>query len=101
MNKEELFEKYSINESHHKWESCDDRNSVEIYRMMHNGNLPDDDQSVKYVLDFLDKMKTDIPWWVSNVMSRPDYGSIYLTAKRTIRLFADDLINQTPAARQG
>jgi len=32
--------------------------SVEVYRIMHNGNLPSqDDLSVMWVCDFLDKQK--------------------------------------------
>ena len=41
MNKKELFEKYNIDESHNAWSnSIDNWMSVEIYRIMHDGNLP-------------------------------------------------------------
>jgi len=41
MNKKELFKKYSINESHNVWDdSIDNWSSVEVYRVMHDGNLP-------------------------------------------------------------
>lgn len=66
--------------------------SVELYRVMHNGNLPPQgDTSVKWITDFLDK-KNDIKWWVKNVMSRPDWGSLFLTAKRMVYSLADQII---------
>ncbi|HXP52148.1 MAG TPA: hypothetical protein VN922_19485 [Bacteroidia bacterium] len=85
MTKEELFAKYHINESHNVWETgIDSWHSVEVYRIMHEGKLPPaDDLSVKWVIDFLDKQK-DMKWWVKNVMSRKDWGSLYLTSKRMV-----------------
>lgn len=84
MNKEELFEKYNINESHNQWdESIDNWMSVEIYRIMHNGRLPNqNDTSIGFVCDFLDKRYSD--WWNENITIRKDWGSLYLTAKRII-----------------
>ena len=35
MKKQELFDKYSIDESHNVWESIDSLMSVEGYRVMH------------------------------------------------------------------
>ncbi len=88
MTKEELFKKYSIDESHNVWELIDSMMSVEIYRIMHNGNLtPQGDTSIKWLLDFLDKAENDMPWWVKNVMGRKDWGSLYLTAKRMVYMF--------------
>lgn len=83
MTKEELFKKYHINNSHAHWNNqIDAWVSVEIYRLMHEGNLPpDDDTSTKWITDFLDKTE-DINWWSKNVMTRKDWGSLYLTAKR-------------------
>ena len=93
MTKQELFEKYKIDESHNEWQAIDSWCSIEIYRLMHNGALPqEEDTSIKWVIDFLDKAKKDVRWWVSNVMSRRDWGSLFLTAKRMVYLFADDLI---------
>ena len=90
MGKEELFKKYSIDESHNVWQPIDSRMSVEIYRIMHNGNLPpQNDTSVKWVVDFLDKLDNDREWWVKNVMSRKDWGSLYLTAKRMVCQMSD------------
>jgi len=78
MTKKELFEKYSINDSHNIWEPIDSWSSVEIYRLMHDGKLPPkDDLSIKWITDFLDKAKLDMGWWVKNVMSRSDWGSLY------------------------
>lgn len=91
MTKQELFKKYSIDESHNQWIPLDDWCSVEVYRIMHDGNLPpENDISVKWITDFLDKQK-DMPWWVKNVMSKPNWGSLYLTAKRMVYMFADQL----------
>lgn len=86
MNKEKLFQKYSIDESHSVWdESIDNWMSVEIFRIMHNGNLPDgEDLSTDWITDFLDKSQNDMEWWAKNVMSRKDWGSLYLTAKRMV-----------------
>ena len=85
MTKEQLFLKYSINESHSEWDhKIDNWMSVEIYRIMHDGNLPDENNLTGiWVCDFLDKRK-DMDWWVENVISKPDWGSLYLTAKRMI-----------------
>lgn len=85
MTKTELFKKYHIDESHSEWNNqIDNWYSVEIYRIMHDGNLPeDDDDSICWVIDFLDK-KDDMVWWVKNVMSRENWGSLYLTAKRMV-----------------
>jgi hypothetical protein len=93
MTKQELFKKYSIDESHNVWDnSIDNWMSVEVYRVMHNGELPPpNDTSVKWVTDFLDKQK-DMTWWVKNVMSRKDWGSLYLTAKRMVYSLSDQIL---------
>ncbi len=93
MTKEELFKKYSINESHNKWEAIDSLMSIEVYRIMHNGELPPpNDNSVKFITDFLDKQK-DADWWTKNVMSRKDWGSLYLTAKRMVYMLSDEILS--------
>ena len=96
MTKEELFKKYSIDESHNVWDSrIDNWMSVEIYRIMNNGSLPQqENKSIKYLIDFLDKSITDMPWWVKNVMSRKDWGSLYLTAKRMVYLFSEQILKE-------
>lgn len=95
MNKQKLFEKYSIDESHNVWNnSIDSWMSVEIYRIMHDGNLPPQepkDMSVLWITDFLDKQK-DMKWWSKNIMTRPDWGSLYLTAKRLVYSMADEIL---------
>lgn len=95
MTKQELFKKYSIDESHNVWNNAmDNWVSVEIYRIMHNGVLPEaSDKSVKWITDFLDK-QDDTDWWVENVMSRKDWGSLYLTAKRMVYRHSEKLITQ-------
>lgn len=93
MTKQELFKKYSIEEKHNVWESIDSWMSIEIYRLMHNGNLPPEgDASTKWILEFLDKIKNDVPWSVKYVMSRSDWGSLYLTAKRMIYKLSDEIL---------
>lgn len=84
MTREQLFRKYSIVEAHNYWDdSIDNWNSVEIYRIMHNGNLPSNgDMSIDWVTDFLDK--TEDMKFMSELMMRKDWGSLYLTAKRMI-----------------
>lgn len=99
MTKEQLFKKYSIDESHNIWESIDSRMSIEVYRVMHEGKLPPpNDTSVKWVTDFLDKMhdKKGISF-AKKMMERKqgDWGSLYLTAKRMVYSFSDQLINPT------
>jgi len=93
MTKEELFKKYSIDESHNTWDlQIDNWMSIEIYRVMHGGELPDNDNtSIIWVKNFLDK-QDDMQWWATNIMSRPDWGSLYLTAKRMLYKFADKLL---------
>jgi len=90
MTKEELFKKYSINESHAEWdEQIDNWYSVEIYRLMHNGKLPEaGDESIGWVLDFMDKRK-DMAWWASNVMTKPNWGSYLLTGKRMVYRYSE------------
>lgn len=95
MDKQQLFENYKVDESHSLWsDPIDNWMSVEIYRVMHDGSLPpQNNSSVGWVCDFLDKRK-DLKWWVENVMSREDWGSLYLTAKRMVYRFADDILKE-------
>lgn len=93
MNKNQLFEKYSIDESHCEWnDQIDNWYSVEVYRIMH-GKLPGEDESIKWVIDFLDKAN-DMQWWVQNVMSKPNWGSYYLTAKRMVYRHSDQILKE-------
>jgi len=86
MKPDKIFSTYSINESHGAWDdTIDTWNSVELFRLMNNGNLPTEkDTSIDFVLTFLHKSKNDMAWWIKNVMSRPDWGSLFLTAKRIV-----------------
>lgn len=86
MTKEELFKKYGVNESHGIWTKTDSFMFVELYRIMHDGKLPPEtDTGLQYVLDFLDKVKTDMRF-VSKLRSRvpDDFGSLFLTARRIV-----------------
>jgi len=87
MTKEELFKKYSIDESHAKWDNrIDNWMSVEVFRVMHDGKLPEEgDMSVKYITEFLDKCHDKNTDYGINLMKeRKDFGSLYLTAKRMV-----------------
>jgi len=94
MNKNQLFKKYSIDESHNVWDdSIDNWMSVELYRVMHDGKLPEGDNSVVWICEFLDKTKDGR--FVSGLMTkRNDFGSLYLTAKRMIYSLSDDILNE-------
>lgn len=77
--KEELFQLCRIDESHSKWESrIDNWISVEIYRAMHGGQLPDPNQeaTVKYIFDFNRNPDAHI--------KNKYFGSMFLTSKRLI-----------------
>ena len=91
MQREELFRKYGIDESHSIWDdSIDTWMSIEIFRIMHGGKLPSPkDMSIKYVLDFLDKTKDIL--FMKDLMTRKEWGSLYLTAKRMVYRHGNDL----------
>jgi len=93
MTKEELFKKYNIEESHSKWDDkVDNWMSVEVFRLMHDGELPkQDDTSVMWVCDFLDKFRSD-GRFKKKIMSRGDWGSLYLTAKRMVYSFSEEIL---------
>jgi len=102
MTKEQLFKKYSIDESHNKWESIDSWMSVELYRVMHDGNLPPEgDTSVKWITEFLDKTK-DVKFFAKMRQRKPDdFGSLYLTAKRMVYSLAEQITNSFEKAEVG
>lgn len=93
MTKEELFKKYSINESHNVWDNkIDNWISVEVYRLMHDGNLPpSDDLSVKWITDFLDKVN-DTDYGIELMNTRKDFGGLYLTSKRMLYSHAEQIL---------
>ena len=95
MTKHELFKKYNIDESHSEWDnSIDNWMSVEIYRVMHNGNLPpQNDTSVGWITEFLDKVKSDMKFFAKLRQRQPDdFGSLFLTAKRMVYSLCDQII---------
>jgi hypothetical protein len=95
MTKDELFKKYHIDESHKVWDNrIDNWMSVEIYRIMHDGNLPpENDLSVAWVTDFLDKATNDMAFFAKLRQRTPDdFGSLFLTAKRMVYSLADQIL---------
>ena len=93
MTKTELFEKYSIDESHSEWDNLiDNWISVEVYRVMHDGNLPPpNDMSVDYITGYLDKVLNDAAF-AKKMMKRKDFGSLFLTAKRMVYSLSDQIL---------
>lgn len=91
LTKDELFAKYKIAGGHSTWEPViDNWISVEIYREMHDGQLPEpDDLSCKYVLDFIEKTKDP-----EYFFSLKNSGSMFLTALRMVYRFADMIVEQ-------
>lgn len=94
MTKQQLFEKYHINDSHAEWDNrIDNWISVEIFRIMHNGCLPNEnDTSTKYILDFADKIKS--PKGMIELRQRKDFGSLYLTSKRMIYRYQELILKE-------
>jgi len=95
MTKQELFKKYNIDETHSEWDnSIDNWMSVELYRVMHNGNLPpQNDTTVGWITEFLDKVKSDMKFFAKLRQRQPDdFGSLFLTAKRMVYLLCDQII---------
>lgn len=97
MTKEQLFEKYSINESHSEWSNIiDNWMSIEVYRIMHNGDLPNkDDINTKWITDFLDK--TDDLKFVFDLRrnrKEDDFGSLYLTSKRMVYRHSESILKE-------
>lgn len=88
MTKEQLFKKYNIKSNNCKdWEDIDSWIGVDLYALMHNNTLPNnEDKSLLYVLKFLDKPE---PY-----MSNPKFGSLYMTAKRSVFRFADQILDE-------
>ena len=95
MTKQELFLKYNINETHSEWDnSIDNWMRVELYKVMHDGNLPpQNDTSVKWITDFLDKVKSDMKFFAKlRQRQSDDFGSLFLTAKRMVYSLCDQII---------
>lgn len=96
MTKDELFNKYSINKSHNVWDNqIDNWFSIEIYRVMNNGDLlKQDDKNLKWVIEFLDKVNNDTDWSLEHFIKRSDFGSLYLTAKRMVYRLHEEILEQ-------
>ncbi|MDO8997220.1 MAG: hypothetical protein Q7U77_11385 [Sediminibacterium sp.] len=95
LTKESLFKKYKIAPSHKVWIDYDSWMLIEIYRLMNDGKLPaPDDNSVLLVVNFIDKIFSEPKWWADIMGKREDWGSLFLTAKRSIYRFADEIILQ-------
>ncbi len=39
-----------------------------------------------------------MPWWVKNVMSRKDWGSLFLTAKRMVYILSEPILQEVSLA---
>ena len=88
MNKQELMEKYHLDESHAQWQpEIDNWYSVEAFRQQ-TGKLPNEEgipNDPKYHLqvymDFLDNKKLQDELVGKDMLA---FGSMYLSAKRTL-----------------
>jgi len=94
VTKKELFEKYSIDGSHAEWNNqIDNWMSVEVYRIMHDGKLPlGNDMSTEWITEFLDKCHDNSNYGIKLMKERDDFGSLYLTTKRMIYRFSDEIL---------
>ncbi len=94
MTKEKLFKKYNIDETHKEWNNqIDNWISVEIFRIMHDGRLPNEkDTSFKYMVDFADKIRS--AKGIIELRKREDFGSLYLTNKRLIYKFSEEILKE-------
>lgn len=89
--KQGLFKKYGINESHATWENIDSWMAVELFRLM-NDRLPNDaDNDFIYAMEFLYRVKSDEIFF-RKFFSNVHFGSLYLTAKKIIYRFSDDIL---------
>lgn len=91
MTKQELFTKYKISKGHEQWNNTiDNWFSVEIYRRMHDEQLPPpDDFSIAWVCDFIDK--TEDPEYFFS-LNNP--GSHFTTAHRMVYRHADAIVKE-------
>ncbi|KAB8153406.1 hypothetical protein EZY14_009240 [Kordia sp. TARA_039_SRF] len=91
----DLLECFKVNQVHHFiWkDAIDNHNSVELYRIMHGGNLPNsNDKSVDWIIELMNKQEDDFQWWADRMMSRSDFEGLFMTLKRMIYCHAEDLI---------
>jgi hypothetical protein len=92
--KQQLFNKYKVDESHSSWLQMDNFISVDLYRIMNNGNLPENDNNLLYVLEFLDNM-ADVIKAKEYMIKYPNYwGSYYMIAKKMIYRYHETILEQ-------
>lgn len=94
ITKADLFAKYKISKGHEQWDNAiDNWFSVEIYRRMHDEQLPQpDDLSIAWVCDFIDKTK-DPAYFFG--LDNP--GSHFTTALRMVYRHADAIVEELNA----
>ena len=92
MTKEELFTKYHVNISHKGWDPAVDNFALgTICQLMCPGEFPSDKGgNYRFVTDFLDRENND--WWKANVENRFDALTLFVTAKKFIFAFSDNLL---------
>lgn len=94
MTEQQLFEKYKIEERHKVWQNPDSWYSIEIFRFMHDGRLPNkEDVSAQYLLDFMEKTK-DMQFMKKLMAEREDWGSLYLTGFRSIWFYREAILEE-------
>ena len=94
MTKQELFEKYAVNEKYSHWDERDDRAiSILIFRFMEQ---QPGTTSMKYNLDFLDGCIKSVPFMKRLITAypSPQWEMLFLTAKRTVYKFADRILEE-------
>lgn len=97
MNKQELFKKYNVDESHSEWDlTIDNWMSVEIFRVLNEGRLPrENDDTIRYCVDFLDKLRADDVFRAKIYKEHGlNFGSFYLTAKRMVYRYSGKILEE-------
>ena len=95
MNREELFKKYHIDESHNIWEPPDEWYNVDVYLEMGGDETQKNGECFKFVTDFLDKCRSDLKWAMKLKVKDPlRFGSMYLTSKRMVYKYADKILDE-------
>ena len=94
-NVPDILEKYEITDNFGFIDIGDDWKLVEIYRIMHNGHLPPEDEkhTYLYVLDFLDLQKENkFLDWQKEIINKN--GDLFTTAKRFIYTFVQEILHE-------
>lgn len=95
MTREQIFKEFNITIHHNIWnDEIDNWHIIEICSIM-KGNLPFfDDSDCTYILEFLYKFQNDIQFANEiNAKYPQNWGSLFLTAKRSIYRFIDYIEN--------